>query len=188
MDASAKELFDSLCLMFNCRSNKYRRGNNADLAAEEGIECLYVIYSMCECEWPARMHCCIAVYVVCAIHRHRIYTPAGISPWKIGMLAANLFLWDIMWKRIDVPAYQEEWQVGQDHIERAYTLMTVFAKTRTTYTTHMPITCMLCTLCRLSHTSIAYHRRGVALYIECVAMRTSYCMFTSQDRIHDRCR
>ena len=57
MDASAKELFDSLCLMFNCRSNKYRRGNNADLAAEEGIECLYVIYSMCECEWPARMHC-----------------------------------------------------------------------------------------------------------------------------------
>ncbi len=62
------------------------------------------------------------------------------------MLAANLFLWDIMWKRIEVPAYREAWQVGQDHIERAYTLMTVFAKIRTTDTTHMPITCMLCML------------------------------------------
>ena len=143
---------------------------------------------MCECERPTRMHWCIVVYVVCAIHRQLIYTPAGISPWKIGMLAADVFLWDIMWKRIVVPAYQEEWQVRADHIERAYTLMTVFAKIRTTYTTHMPMTCMLFMLCGLSHTSIAYHRRGVVLYIECVAMRTSYSMFTSQDRIHDRCR
>ena len=42
MNAHAKELFDSLGLMFNCRSNKFRRGNNADLAAEEGIECITV--------------------------------------------------------------------------------------------------------------------------------------------------
>ena len=138
---------------------------------------------MCECEWPTRMHWCIVVYVVCATHRQLIYTPAGISPWKIGMLAANLFLWDIMWKRIQVPSYQEEWQVQADQIERAYALMTVFAKIRTTYTTHMPITCMLCMLCGPSHTSIAYHRRGVVRYIECVVMRTSYSMFTSQDRI-----
>ena len=107
------------------------------------------------------------------MHRQLIYTPAGISPWKIGMLAANLFLWDIMWKRIQVPSYQEEWQVQADQVERAYALMTVFAKIKTTYTTHMPITCMLCMLCGPSRTSIAYHRRGVVRYIECVVMRIS---------------
>ena len=38
MDDDAKEAFDSYGLMFNCRSNQHRRGQNADLAAEEGTE------------------------------------------------------------------------------------------------------------------------------------------------------
>ena len=39
-----------------------------------------------------------------------------------------------------------------------------------------------------THANHIYALYVVVLYIECVAMRTSYCMFTSQDRIHDRCR
>ena len=55
------------------------------------------------------------------------------------MLAANLYLWDIMWAKIEPPAFREDWQVGKSHIERAYQLMHVFGKIRTTHT-HMSIT------------------------------------------------
>ena len=79
----------------------------------------------------ALVYCCIcSVYHTSSTHIHT----AGISPWKIGMLAANLYLWDIMRRRIPVPGFQEDWKIERDHIERAFQLMLVFSKIRTTYT------------------------------------------------------
>ena len=75
-------------------------------------------------------YCICSVYHTSSTHIHT----AGISPWKIGMLAANLYLGDIMWKRIEVPSYQEGWMIDRPHIERAFQLMVVFSKIRTTYT------------------------------------------------------
>ena len=99
---------------------------------------------MSEYEWPTRLHVCIIVCLMCIIHRPPTYIfthihTTGISPWKIGMLAANLYLWDIMWAKIEPPAFREDWKVGKSHIERAYQLMHVFGKIRTTHT-HMSIT------------------------------------------------
>ena len=34
----------------------------------------------------------------------------GISPWKLGMLAACLLLWDVMWRRV-IPYCREAWTV-----------------------------------------------------------------------------
>ena len=34
----------------------------------------------------------------------------GISPWKLGMLAACLLLWDVMWRRV-IPYCRETWTV-----------------------------------------------------------------------------
>ena len=48
------------------------------------------------------------------------------------MLAANLFLWDIMWGRLDVPAFQEGWQIDEGHLDRAFLLLGIFSKIRTT--------------------------------------------------------
>eukprot|EP00972_Heterocapsa_arctica_P028488 4190943-Heterocapsa_arctica.AAC.1 len=41
----------------------------------------------------------------------------GIAPWKLGMLAASLFLWDILWGT-HIPHFQEQqWVVEAKHIE-----------------------------------------------------------------------
>ena len=37
----------------------------------------------------------------------------GISPWKLGMLAACLLLWDVMWKRVS-PYNSQAWTVQVD--------------------------------------------------------------------------
>ena len=47
------------------------------------------------------------------------------------MLAANLFLWDMMWGRLDVPAFQEGWQIDEGHLDRAFLLLGIFSKIRT---------------------------------------------------------
>eukprot|EP00972_Heterocapsa_arctica_P101273 14927590-Heterocapsa_arctica.AAC.1 len=42
------------------------------------------------------------------------------------MIAASLFLWDILWGT-HIPRFQEEqWVVEATHIERAHRLMTIF--------------------------------------------------------------
>ena len=42
----------------------------------------------------------------------------GISPWKLGMFAACLLLWDVMWRRV-IPYCRENWtvQVTTHHCE-----------------------------------------------------------------------
>ena len=37
-------------------------------------------------------------------------TAIGIGPWKLGMLAACLFLWDVMWGSF-TPAFKEAWKI-----------------------------------------------------------------------------
>ena len=35
----------------------------------------------------------------------------GIAPWKIAQLSACLYLWDIMWKQMEVPVDKSNWKV-----------------------------------------------------------------------------
>lgn len=49
----------------------------------------------------------------------------GTSPWKLGMIAASLVLWDVMWNT-SVPAFREDLSVHGEHIDRAFTLLKVF--------------------------------------------------------------
>ena len=49
----------------------------------------------------------------------------GTSPWKLGMLAACLVLWDIMWGS-GVPS----WVVTRGHVQRAFKLMRILDATR----------------------------------------------------------
>ena len=37
-------------------------------------------------------------------------TVIGIGPWKMGMLAACLLLWDVMWGSI-TPSFKEDWKI-----------------------------------------------------------------------------
>ena len=53
----------------------------------------------------------------------------GISPWKLGMLAACLLLWDVMWRRV-APYCREKWTVQVAHLRRAYTLLAIFTSIR----------------------------------------------------------
>ena len=53
----------------------------------------------------------------------------GISPWKIGQLAAALLLWDIMWNVITI-AFKEQMLIQQCHIDRAFLLMSIFTEIR----------------------------------------------------------
>ena len=48
----------------------------------------------------------------------------GIGPWKLGMLACALLLWDILWKII-VPANNEKWTIKKDHVQRAFRLLQI---------------------------------------------------------------
>ena len=53
---------------------------------------------------------------------HTLLCIAGIGPWKLAMLAACLYLWDIAWG-VEKPAFQEEWLVKVSHVERGYLLL-----------------------------------------------------------------
>jgi hypothetical protein len=59
----------------------------------------------------------------------------GIGPWKVGMIATLLLLWDILWGVV-VPAFKEEgWQITSEHIERAYKFMTIQDKIKNAFRT-----------------------------------------------------
>ena len=61
---------------------------------------------------------------------HTALCPAGIGPWKLAMLAACLFLWDIAWD-VEKPAFQEDWLVKVCHVDRSYLLLSkIFHKIR----------------------------------------------------------
>ena len=67
--------------------------------------------------------CCMSV-------RIPIPCATGIGPWKLAMLSACLFLWDVMWKQ-NKPCHAGEWKIAVDHLERAYKLLTkIFHKIR----------------------------------------------------------
>ena len=55
----------------------------------------------------------------------------GISPWKLGMLAACLLLWDVMWHRV-LPCHREGWtvQVATHHCD-LYPIVVCYAIQRT---------------------------------------------------------
>ena len=61
----------------------------------------------------------------------------GIGPWKLGMLAACLFLSDIMWgdtgPAIGPVVKELEWEIQDDHVERAFKLASLLDKIRTAF-------------------------------------------------------
>ena len=67
------------------------------------------------------------------VHHISIIYPLGIGPWKLAMLAACLYLWDIAWG-VEKPAFQEEWRVKVVHVERSYLLLSkIFHKIRSAH-------------------------------------------------------
>ena len=46
----------------------------------------------------------------CVSVRISISCATGIGPWKLAMLSACLFLWDIMWKVVE-PCHEGEWVI-----------------------------------------------------------------------------
>ena len=65
-----------------------------------------------------------SVYDVCptSVITHAVLRTAGIGPWKLAMLAACLYLWDIAWG-VEKPSFQEEWLVKVGHVEPSYLLL-----------------------------------------------------------------
>ena len=119
-DRAAREQFDSYGVMFNTRANQLRKGADADAAAEEGMPayymyttCMYECCLVCIPSQPVEYHrsCDTCVLPVANDIMHHI---TGIGPWKLGMLSACLFLWDIMWQ-VEVPSFQEEWRIKVCH-------------------------------------------------------------------------
>ena len=119
-DTAAREQFYSYGVMFNTRANQLRKGADADAAAEECMP-VYCLYNTCmhECDplcipsHPDEYHCSCdtsALLVVTCIMHHT----ACIGPWKLGMLSACLFLWDILWQ-VEAPSFQEQWQIKVCH-------------------------------------------------------------------------
>ena len=73
-----------------------------------------------------------SVHRVCpaSVATHTAMYTAGIGPWKLAMLSACLYLWDIAWG-VEKPAFQEEWLVKVTHVQRAYKLLSrIFHKIR----------------------------------------------------------
>ena len=72
------------------------------------------------------------VYYVCPSYviAHTVLCIAGTGPWKLAMLAACLYLWDIAWG-VEKPSFKEDWLVKVRHVERSYLLLsTIFHKIR----------------------------------------------------------
>ena len=65
---------------------------------------------MCMC--TIRIIVCVYTHHICM---HQLHI-RGIGPWKVGQLAASLYLWDVMWGQA-VPTHREDWriQVSQSH-------------------------------------------------------------------------
>lgn len=57
----------------------------------------------------------------------------GTSPWKLGMIAASLYLWDIMWGAIVPPFKETPWVLQAEHLERAFQLMEILELTRDSF-------------------------------------------------------
>ena len=59
-----------------------------------------------------RIIVCVYTHHICM---HQLHI-RGIGPWKVGQLAASLYLWDVMWGQA-VPTHREDWriQVFQSH-------------------------------------------------------------------------
>ena len=59
----------------------------------------------------------------------------GIGPWKLGMLACALLLWDILWK-IVVPQFKEaKWFIKKNHVQRAFKLLQIHDGIRNAFRT-----------------------------------------------------
>ena len=53
----------------------------------------------------------------------------GIMPWKLGMLAACLYLWDVM-IGVCKPSFKEGWVVEVAHVARAFKLLAIYTNIR----------------------------------------------------------
>ena len=54
---------------------------------------------------------CTIRIIACVYTHHIVMHPLhirGIGPWKVGQLAASLYLWDIVWKQC-APTHREDW-------------------------------------------------------------------------------
>jgi hypothetical protein len=49
----------------------------------------------------------------------------GIGPWKLGMLAGALLLWDILWKKVVVAYREEKLYIKTEHVERSFRLLLI---------------------------------------------------------------
>ena len=72
------------------------------------------------------------VYYVCPSYviTHTVLCTAGTGPWKLAMIAACHYIWDIAWG-VEKPSFQEEWLVRVRHVERSCLLLSkIFHKIR----------------------------------------------------------
>ena len=54
----------------------------------------------------------------------------GTAPWKLGMMAGALLLWDVMWDVGPVAYKEQRWTVRADHVHRAFMLIEICAGIR----------------------------------------------------------
>ena len=52
----------------------------------------------------------------------------GAAPWKLGMLSACLYLWDITWATVNPSADAEILYIGKEHVMRAFKLLLILDK------------------------------------------------------------
>lgn len=57
----------------------------------------------------------------------------GTSPWKLGMLSGSLLLWDILWGVVTPSFREEQWTIDDNHVERAFALMSILDGIRTAF-------------------------------------------------------
>ena len=66
----------------------------------------------------------------------------GAAPWKLGMLAAALFMWDVMWGT-ERPLYREvDWTISSSHIDRASLLMQILGGIRSGFQGNPELACV----------------------------------------------
>ena len=57
----------------------------------------------------------------------------GAAPWKLGMLAACLLMWDVLWEARIYRFAEEQWTVDPQHIHRAFRLLCILDDIRESF-------------------------------------------------------